>query len=130
MQTVSLYLKNSIYRGILRYDQKRGEKYTARNGKQPDRKKIPRAAHEIIEVRVFGGTGQLPQLIGDTSLTGARRATLTSKTRTNSVGRACPSSFDWTNSGRTRPKRVSVGSGLRRKVSRRPDGQVQEGVRA
>ncbi|MBL6975617.1 MAG: recombinase family protein [Deltaproteobacteria bacterium] len=65
MQTVRGYLQSPIYKGLLVYDQKRGEKYPSKNGRQPDRKKIARAPHEIIEVRVFGGPDQLQQLVPD-----------------------------------------------------------------
>ena len=73
MQTIRGYLENHIYKGILRYDEKRGAKYRSKNGRQPDRKKIPRAPHEVIEVRVFGGADQEPQLVSDGQWEDAQR---------------------------------------------------------
>ena len=65
--TVVSWLRNPIYRGVMRYDEKRGtEAYPNRvPGKQPDKKKIARSREEIIEVRVFGDDGQAPQLVPD-----------------------------------------------------------------
>lgn len=66
MQTISQYLKNPIYKGLLRWDMKRGEKYpNKRNGRQPDRKKVSRLPHEIIEIRVFGPGCEIDQLVND-----------------------------------------------------------------
>ena len=65
--TIRNWLCNPIYKGIRRYDTKRGrERYPARSpGRQRDRVKVPRVGDEIIEVRVFGGEGQQRQLVTD-----------------------------------------------------------------
>jgi DNA invertase Pin-like site-specific DNA recombinase len=63
MQTIRVYLKNPIYKGWLVFDQRRGEAYPVKNGRQPDRRKIKRRPEEIIRVQVFGGAGQQPALV-------------------------------------------------------------------
>ena len=73
MQTVSLYLKHPIYKGILRWDKKRGATYGQKDGRQGERKKIPRADHEVIEHRIFGGEGQPAQLVTDELWDAAQR---------------------------------------------------------
>lgn len=75
MQTIRYYLRNPIYKGMLVYDKKRGEPYPSLNGKQPDRRKIPRLRHEVIEVRVYGDldAGQEEQLIDDQMWEAAQR---------------------------------------------------------
>jgi DNA invertase Pin-like site-specific DNA recombinase len=50
---VGVVLRNPIYRGILRYDQKRGDPYPSKDGRQPARRKVARDESEVIEVRVF-----------------------------------------------------------------------------
>ncbi len=66
MQTVRVYLRNPIYKGWLVFDERRGEAYPAKNGRQPDRKKIQRRPEDVIRVQVFGGHGQQPALIHPT----------------------------------------------------------------
>jgi DNA invertase Pin-like site-specific DNA recombinase len=52
-RTLANILRNPVYIGIRRYDKKRGqEKYVGKNGRQSDRKKIPRKDSEIISVRI------------------------------------------------------------------------------
>jgi DNA invertase Pin-like site-specific DNA recombinase len=65
-QALSAILTNPLYRGIVQYAEKRGE-VTSRKagGKQPNRKKVARSPDDVITVRVFGGEGQLPQLVPD-----------------------------------------------------------------
>jgi len=65
--TIVSWLRNPIYKGLMVYDEKRGmETYAPRTpGQQPDRRKVQRRPEEIIEVRVFGGDDQEPQLVAD-----------------------------------------------------------------
>ncbi len=58
-------LTNTIYKGIVTFDQRRGEAYPTVAGRQPERKKIARKDEDVIRVRIFGGEGQLPQLVSD-----------------------------------------------------------------
>jgi hypothetical protein len=47
-------LRNPIYSGIRVYDTKRGpEKYHRTDGRQAERKKVPRQPEEVIRVKVF-----------------------------------------------------------------------------
>ena len=65
--TIRNWLTNPIYKGLAVWDEKRGREAYApkRPGQQADRKKVRRKPEEIIEVRVFGGEGQQPQLVPD-----------------------------------------------------------------
>jgi len=58
-------LTNPIYKGILTYDQTSGAKYPSKDGRQPRRKKVPREASKVIQVRVYGLEGQCPQIVSD-----------------------------------------------------------------
>lgn len=64
---LKVILRNSIYRGIASYEQRRtGEAYaSAIPGHQAEKRKVKRAPDEIIRVRVFGGEGQSPALVDD-----------------------------------------------------------------
>ena len=59
-------LSNPLYKGMLVYDEKRGEKYKSKGGRQADRKRVKRLPEEVIEVRVYGDEGQADQLVPDT----------------------------------------------------------------
>ena len=73
LQVIAQYIRNPIYKGLLRWDERRGEAYPSKNGKQPERKKVKRPAHEIIEVRAFGKDQPLPQLVSDEIWAAAQR---------------------------------------------------------
>jgi DNA invertase Pin-like site-specific DNA recombinase len=52
-RTLANLLRNPTYKGLRRYDKKRGnERYVRPGGKQADRKKVPREESEIIEVTI------------------------------------------------------------------------------
>lgn len=64
--TMANILRNPLYKGLMVIDEKRGEPYAkVRDGKQPHRRHVKRAPDEIISVRVYGGEGQLEQLVPD-----------------------------------------------------------------
>ena len=52
-RTLANLLRNPLFTGYRVYLQKRGGKYPSRNGRQSDRKKIPRSENEIIRVKVI-----------------------------------------------------------------------------
>jgi len=53
-RTLSNLLRNPLYMGVRVYDKKRGaEKYPSLDGRQADRKKVPRSDDEIIRIKVF-----------------------------------------------------------------------------
>lgn len=56
---VTCILRNPIYRGVLRFDQKRGDPYPTKDGRQPARHKVARDDSEIIEVSVFEADRQV-----------------------------------------------------------------------
>lgn len=90
LQALMVYLRNDIYRGLLRFDEKRGAKYATKDGRQADRKKVRRADHEVIEVRVYGGQGQEPQLVSDevwAAVQARIRSSATEHTRRREIGR-------------------------------------------
>ena len=89
-----LILKNSIYKGILTFDQKRGEPYDTVDGRQPDRKRVQRRDSEIITVRVFGGKGQEDQIVSDELWESAQRMILNSA-RSNRKQRALTAPEIW-----------------------------------
>lgn len=60
-----IILTNAIYRGLLRFDKKRGEKYASVDGRQAARRVVPREPDECFDVRVYGGEGQEKQLVPD-----------------------------------------------------------------
>jgi len=58
-------LTNEIYKGILVFDEKRGEKYASKDGKQADRRRVRRNPDEVIRVRVFPVSGPGGQAVSD-----------------------------------------------------------------
>lgn len=56
---VTCILRNPIYRGLFRIDQKRGDPYPTIDGRQPARHKVARDESEIIEVSVFEADRQV-----------------------------------------------------------------------
>jgi len=61
-RTLANILRNPIYIGIRRYDQKRGnEKYIGENGRQAGRKKISRNKDEIISVKISDNPPVCPE---------------------------------------------------------------------
>lgn len=73
IQVVRQYLVNPVYKGILRWDERRGEAYPAKNGKQPHRRKVKRPPEEVIEVRAFGEGCKHEQLVSDRMWAAAQR---------------------------------------------------------
>lgn len=56
---IRVLVSNTIYKGVLTFDQRRGEKYASSNGKQAHRRKVARKAEDVIKVRVFPPEDQL-----------------------------------------------------------------------
>ncbi len=52
-RTLANLLRNPIFTGYRVYLQKRGAKYPSKNGRQSGRRKMPRAANEVIRVKVI-----------------------------------------------------------------------------
>lgn len=59
VQCVKAILRNPIYDGRLRFDERRGAQHAKINGKQAQRRKVSRPDDEIIDVRVFPEADQL-----------------------------------------------------------------------
>ncbi len=94
-------LKHPIYKGMLVFDMKRGEAYATKDGKQPNRKKAPRAHEDVIQHRVFGGVWQLAQLITDEQWESAQVA-LRGSTKRVAESKATTAGMGWL-SGFVRP---------------------------
>jgi DNA invertase Pin-like site-specific DNA recombinase len=57
--TIPLLLKNTIYKGILTFDQTVGEQYESTDGRQAQRRKVKRTSEKVISVRVFPSDQQI-----------------------------------------------------------------------
>ncbi len=67
-QGVKNLLEQPMYRGVWVVDTKVGfEPVTRKDGRQPNKRRVKRAPENIIETRIFGGEGQPPQLIDDST---------------------------------------------------------------
>jgi DNA invertase Pin-like site-specific DNA recombinase len=113
-QSLRRWLQNHIYMGIVHWDTKAGAKVPTKNGKQARRKRIKRAPHEVIEVRVFGPGCALPQLVPTDMWEAAQRRLLDNterqnKARIKSQPHTWPAGFLLSAHA---PRRVPIGDGF------------------
>lgn len=68
-RTLADILRNPIYKGYRVYAEKRGkEKYSRPDGKQADRRKVPRSTSEIINIKVFDKPAVSEELFDDVQM--------------------------------------------------------------